>query len=177
MSTLEIITIALMALFGILGCLSGIIKKVGGLLAVFAGIVVTYFLAAPLNNYLCNSSFYNNTMLGWFGNNETTAQICSLIVLCLVIFIVVYIAVRLLFRAIKKLSETIAIFGVLDKILGFVFGVFFGLVLGSVILLIIAYISQATGSTDWINQELDYSFGLLEWMNDFFIPEALNLFS
>lgn len=174
MSTLEIITIVLMVLFGITGFISGLVKKIGTIAAVVAGLVVAFFVASPINNNIfVKTEFFTDTVVGWFGS-DSTASIVSLIVIWLIAFIVVFLFVWFIFRTLKKLIEKAKILGVVDRILGLVFGAAFGLVLGTVIIIVVAYIgSISDGVYEWLQADIyESGSGFIQWIFETLVPIA-----
>lgn len=177
MSVLEIVTFALILLFGLLGFISGIVTKIGALAALAAGIIVAYFLATPLNNFIAETEFFTETMCGWFDGNTDTASLVLLICCYVIVFIVAYIVISIIFKGIKALIEKVGFLKFIDRILGLAFGAAFGIVLGAVILFIVSFIGE-NGSEEiaaWLIEDIEKGFGLIQWMNEYLVPSAYQL--
>lgn len=176
MSTLEIVTIVLMLLFGLAGFISGLVKKIGTISAAVLGLVVAFFVASPINNnFVIETEFFKETVVGWVGS-ESTASIVTLVAVWLIAFIIVFLIVWFIFRTIKSLMEKSKILSVVDKFLGLALGAAFGLVLGGVILIIVSFIADLSdGLATWLESDLESGIGLIQWMYNTFVPSALNL--
>ena len=177
MSTLDIIAIVLMVIFGLLGAFTGLIKKVGKLGASIAAFAVAFFIASPLNGLLGDTVFFQDTVVGWFGDNVATAGIVSLIVIFIVVYIVVYLLIRKIFKAISELVHKSKFLGFIDKVLGAALGVLNALVIVAIIMMIIGFIGQTNDDIAlWLVENLEKSCGITSWLyefSDWFLDEAI----
>lgn len=110
MSAFTIFIIILVVVSGFLGWRSGLLRQVGRLVGIIAGIAACRFYGATLVDYFCGE-----------GASVSDTVLCT--VLCYVLlFVVVYLAALLLARLLRGMLEAVHI-GVLNRLAGAVFNI------------------------------------------------------
>ena len=165
MSVFDIIALILMIIFAISGIFTGFIKLLTKKLGFLAGLVVAFFIAAPINNLIAESGAYNG-MVGSL--SFETISFIMLIVIFILLSIIIALIIRLLGSLLKNIIEKVKLFDILDKILGFFFGAASGLFIVCLMLVITNLLGSVSSDINtWFINDLSNSFGLASGLNDF----------
>ncbi len=165
MSVLDIVVLIIIGLGAITGAIKGLFNKASGLISLLCAAVVAYFASTPLNNLFISNGYYQS-MYDSIGYDTT--NLLMFIVVFIVIFIICFIVVKLIFKALNSAFESIGFLKVINKLLGLVFGAALSLALCCIILYFLGWIGNSvTSFNDWLQADLDKSFGLARGLFDF----------
>lgn len=163
MSVLDIILLILVSLGLILGILTGFSRKLSSFLSTICGLIVSYFIATPLNNFLVEKNFYS-----FIDKDKSYFALVTLIITWILIFIIVYIFVKLLVNLFKKIAYKSKIFAIIDRLLGGVLGLANGLFITCIILLILGFTSNYVDSLNsWLTYQLNMSSTIIKKLFEF----------
>ncbi len=164
----DIIFIAILAAFCLVGVFRGFAKQILGLVSGLVGLVAAFFLLSPVFNFLSGLEFFS-ALVDKFGASlsidfaflapiaesagKTQGLLVAEYIVKLVLFIVLAIVLGLVLKLIKKIILAIValpVINVFDKILGLALGAFWGLLLIFAVFLILGWLKDVSFAANLI---------------------------
>ncbi len=166
MALLDIIIIAIIALFGIAGLFAGLVKRMAGLVSLIVAATVAFFIASPVNAMLADTG-YNEIFTNAI-ENENLAGMCALGVIWIGCFIILYIVCRILFKIFKAIIDKAKILALVDHTLGAFVGLASGLVLAAVVVFVIKAVGDYSPDIlTWYTEQVNESMGIATFVDSF----------
>lgn len=167
MGTLDIVVIVATILFLIIGIIVGFFGKIGKLVSFVCAIVVSYFIANPINGALKSNGVYD-PIINNFGGNEKIVGLMMLGIVFFVCFLIIFIILILVFKAFKSVIDKFKFLKIIDHILGGVLGAANGLFLCCIAFLIMGVIAQTnSGLNEWVTNDLASQSQIAQRLFDF----------
>ena len=160
MAVTDIIFIAIIAAFALVGLIRGFAKQILGLISGLVGLVVSFFVLVPIFNFLMGIEFISATVesIGAGINvniaflqpiadaaGKTQGALVAEYAFKLILFIVIALVCGLLLKAIKKIILAIVslpVINAVDKLLGLALGAVWGVLLVGIVFLVLYWLKD-----------------------------------